>query len=477
MSDAAPPNRSMVTIAAAAPDGDSELVSDMRLVPVDGGAAIALGDRAVIGTSELATVRIDDRTVSRLHCEIAVVGGRPRIRDLSSSNGTLVGDVEVIEAMLADGAVIRIGSRSFRFEVGTESHRRPLTRAQSFGKLCGRSLAMRRVFTQLEQAAATDSTVLLIAETGTGKEVAADAIQQASLRRDRPFIVVDCGAAPSELLESELFGHEKGAFTSAHTTRVGAFEAADGGTIFLDEIGELPIDLQPKLLRVLSKREIKRIGRNDYRPVDVRVIAATNRNLLDEVDRKNFRADLYYRLAVVEAHLPPLRERLEDLDLLVGAFCDELGVSGELRGRLTSRAVIRQLARHGWPGNVRELRNFVERSVVTGTMADLHPGLGNAPAPPPPPAESPAPPAESPAAPAELADALAALDPAVRLKDARDRWNAAFEKRYLVNLLDAHQGNVRAAAAAAGIDRVYLYRLLWKHGVRQQGPSEPPASQ
>jgi len=432
-------------------DGTYEVIAEMRLVEVAGDVShpVVIGVRTTIGTSELADVRIDDRTVSRLHCEILVDRGRARIRDLGSRNGTLVDGVEIQDAFLRDGATIKLGSHELRFEVGEGRHRIPLSSNETFGEMRGQSTAMRRVFAQLQQAAVSDSTVLLIGETGTGKEVAADAIREASGRRDGPFVVVDCGATPANLLESELFGHERGAFTSAGAARAGAFEAADKGTIFLDEIGELPLDLQPKLLRVLAKREIKRIGRNDYRPIDVRVIAATNRDLVEEVDRKTFRSDLYYRLAVIEVRLPPLRERLDDLDLLVSALLADMSGSQAVKERIQHRDSIRRMARYSWPGNVRELRNHLERSVVAGALAD--PEDRRAPGP---------------IARAETDDKAPAIDASKPLRAARDEWVSTFERSYLASLLEAHRGNVRAAAATAGIDRVYLYRLLWKHGLR-----------
>src|SRR5262245_26867774 len=186
---------------------------------------------------------------------------------------------------------------------------------------------MHALFSLLRKAAATDSTVLIEGETGTGKEVTAQAIHDASDRRDGPFIVVDCGAIPGQLLESELFGYQKGAFTGAVSSRGGAFEAADGGSIFLDEIGELDVDLQPKLLRAIESRTVKRVGTTHYTAVDVRVLAATNRKLTDEVKARRFRSDLYYRLAVVHVKIPPLRERPEDIPLLMNAILTQLGIT------------------------------------------------------------------------------------------------------------------------------------------------------
>ena len=245
----------------------------------------------------------------------------------------------------------------------------------SFGKLVGDSPAMHALFSVLRKAAATDSTVLIEGETGTGKEVTAQAIHDASDRRDGPFIVVDCGAIPGQLLESELFGYQKGAFTGAFNSRAGAFEAANGGSIFLDEIGELDLDLQPKLLRVLESRTVKRVGTTHYAPVDVRVLAATNRNLNAEVKAKRFRSDLYYRLAVVHVKIPPLRDRAEDIPLLVKTILAQLGVTGSpLQEVVAEPELANSLAHCSWPGNVRQLRNYLEQRVALGSS--VPPPLG-----------------------------------------------------------------------------------------------------
>jgi DNA-binding NtrC family response regulator len=259
---------------------------------------------------------------------------------------------------------------------------------------------------------------------------------------------------PAHLLESELFGHERGAFTGAVRAREGAFQAASGGTIFLDEIGELPRDLQPKLLRALSRRAVKPVGTEAYVEVDVRVIAATNRDLRREVDADRFRGDLYYRLAVVEVRLPPLRERLGDLPLLVEAMLRESRASPAETSRLRSAAVLDRLARQSWPGNLRELRNALDRALAMGPwepdaetapelIPELIPELG-------PDAEP---------------DAAPAVDLSRPFKQARDEWTARFERAYLAALLEHHAGSIRPAARAAGIDRVHLYRLLARHGL------------
>jgi DNA-binding NtrC family response regulator len=400
------------------------------------------GDRTIIGTHESAELILRDPTVSRFHCEILAQDRSVLIRDLGSRNGVHVNDLRVREAYLRSGVTITVGQTRILFEIGAESLPMPISDRERFGLLVGRSLAARRMFALLERAAQSGATVLLQGETGTGKEAAAESIHGESERRGRPFVVVDCASIPPDLVESELFGHERGAFTGAVSAREGAFEAADGGTIFLDEIGELGADLQPKLLRVLERREIKRVGSTRYLPVNVRVIAATNRDLRAEVNSRRFRSDLYYRLAVIEITMPPLRERVEDLHLLVEHLLKLSGLVDRPEAELVRRPhILSAMAKHPWPGNVRELRNYVERCVA---LAQYPPLRGDA----------------APAAGAPV------VDIGQPLRKARDEWLAAFEREYLTQILARHEGNVRLAAEAAGIDRIYFYRLLWKHGLK-----------
>ncbi len=314
--------------------------------------------------------------------------------------------------------------------------------ATQLGPLVGASPAMRVAFAALARAARTDATVLIEGETGTGKEGAAEALHVASPRRDGPLVVVDCGALPANLLESELFGHEKGAFTGATARRIGAFEEARGGTIFLDEIGELPLDLQPKLLRVLERKDIRRLGSNARAPVDVRIVAATNRDLRTAVNAGRFRSDLYFRLAVVKVQLPPLRKRADDIPLLVERLLTRIGASPELVAALCTPAFLGRLKGFAWPGNVRELRNYLERCVVFQRELPLGDDV-------------------------EAVDSSRArtVDRGV-YADARRRALDAFEKRYLEQLLVAHGGRVDGMAAEAGLHRVSLYRLLRRHGLK-----------
>ena len=406
--------------------------------PDAGREVTSSGTSVTIGSDTTAGLSLGDGAVSRFHCEVAIDGGQVHVRDLASRNGTTVVGVQVVDAVLHAGAIVGVGRDRIRFEVGPDHVRIPISPEARFGKMVGSAMAMRAAFALLERAAASDATVLLTGETGTGKEAAAESLHLASVRRDGPFIVIDCGSIPPNLLEAELFGHAKGAFTGATAERAGAFEAASGGTVFLDEIGELASDLQPKLLRVLERREVKRLGSNNYLPVDVRVIAATHRDLRAEINAKTFRSDLYYRLAVVELRLPPLRERLDDLPQIVAHL---LGAApAARRAELTTPAFLAHLAAHRWPGNVRELRNYLDRCLALGV--DLAP------------------------APMATDGAAAQLDASQPLREAREEATRRFERADLEDLLRRNGDNLAAAARAAAVDRAYLYRLLWKHGLK-----------
>ncbi|MCC6997626.1 MAG: sigma 54-interacting transcriptional regulator [Deltaproteobacteria bacterium] len=400
-------------------------------------------ERCSIGSASNNDVVIEDPTLSRYHCELRVDARGARVRDLGSRNGTFVDGTRVLEAFLKGGSLLRMGRPQLRFDLAADTHRPRLSAATRFGALVGTSVPMRAAFALLERAAGSDATVLLEGETGTGKGAAAEAIHHNGARAAAPFLVVDCAALPAPLLESELFGHERGAFTGADTRRVGAFEEADGGTIFLDEIGELPAELQPKLLRVLESREIRRLGQNAYRTVDVRVIAATHRDLRAEVNAGRFRADLYFRLAVLRVTMPALRQRPEDLPAIAEQILTGFGARHPRARELLTPELTARLAHAAWPGNVRELRNYLERCVVL---------------------EEPLPLDGAPASPGAAA-ATPQVDAAQPYADARDGAIEAFERAYVEALLRLHKGNVSAAARAAGITRVYLYRLLGRHGL------------
>ncbi len=399
------------------------------------------GDSSSIGFHESNDLVIEDPTVSRFHCEIRVDGAGARLRDLESYNGTLLDGVTVFDALLRDGSLIKLGRVTLRFELSAEQNRLPLSERTRFGGLVGRSVAMRSSFALLERAAATDFTVLIEGETGTGKGEAAEALHAASRRAKKELVVVDCGAIPANLLESELFGHEKGAFTGAAERRVGAFEEASGGTIFLDEIGELPLDLQPKLLRVLENREIRRVGSNRHQPVDVRVVAATNRDLRAEVNAGRFRPDLYFRMVVVRIPLPSLRQRPEDLPLIVEEILARMKLTAEEAAPLRTPERLAGLQGAAWPGNVRELRNHLERCLVYREPLPLEPA-------PPEPSGS------------------FAVDGHLSYAEARERALAEFERLYMEALLREHHGSVSQAAETAQVTRVHLYRLMRRHGIK-----------
>ena len=360
------------------PEGTAWLIVE---VPGRAGRPVEIGaDPVLIGSDEGCKVVIDDPHVSRRHAEITRTPAGIVLRDLGSRNGTLVGRIAVKEVVLSSGTEIKIGKTILRFEMGGEAGRlgrlahdpvrdEELAGApSSFGKAIGSSAAMRRLFALLARLAPTELTVTLIGETGTGKDVLAHALHAASARATQPFVVFDCGAVAPTLIESELFGHERGAFTGAVAARQGAFERAHGGTLFLDEIGELSVDLQPKLLRALEQRKIRRVGGAHDVPFDLRVIAATNRDLETEVARGLFRQDLFFRLSAAVLRVPPLRERSEDLPGLVERFLTEGG-----RPLAVAPETLEVLAAYEWPGNVRELKNVIAAAGALATGPSLEP--------------------------------------------------------------------------------------------------------
>ena len=421
------------------------------------------GDLFRIGKSKENQLVLNDETVSRAHCEIVRERRGYLLRDLGSTNGTLLDGAEIKEAWLKPGAVITVGKVELKVRPYSERIEILPSDSTTYGEAVGRSVAMRSVFGLLERLGPTDATVLIGGETGTGKDVLARAIHGSSPRGKGPFIVVDCGAVVGSLIESELFGHEKGAFTGASASRQGAFELAHKGTLFLDEIGELPLDLQPKLLRVLETRKFRRVGGNQNRSVDIRIIAATKRNLKMEVERGKFREDLYFRLCVVPIDLPPLRERREDIAALVETLLERIAESdpsGTTPTKVGQRT-LDALAAHDWPGNVRELRNVLERAAylsrATGqdeVSLGMLPFAGSAPAP-------------------EASDPADALSPEFErgksYRDTKAEWEALFERRYVTWLLEQSEGNISAAARAADMDRKYLHKLVRKHGLHPKG--------
>src|SRR5262249_35246259 len=321
-------------------------------------------------------LRIADREVSRLHAELEPTDRGTWVRDLGSRNGTFVEKLLVTAALVPDGARIRLGGTELVLRYPTAPAPVELWPEERFGGIIGASTAMRELFAQMARVARSDAPALILGETGTGKELAARAIHDASARAEGPFVIVDCAALASTLIEGELFGHARGAFTGAVGARAGSFEAANGGTIFLDEIGELSPAMQPKLLRVLESQTVKRLGESEHRRIDVRLVAATHRDLRRMVNAGAFREDLYFRIAVLPLVLPPLRARQPAIPLLFRHF---------LGGRQPVEPVSeRELEQMPWLGNVRELRNFAERACAVGAKGafDGHAAPGAAPGAP-----------------------------------------------------------------------------------------------
>ncbi len=428
-----------------------------ELVEVKSGKRHRFDSAAVrIGAGAGNDVVIDRPTVSSVHAEFSLSPQGFRLRDLGSTNGTVVAGVRVLDCIVGDGARIVLGGDvELELHVSKDKVSQPLSAETEMYGAVGASPAMRAVFSRIERVGKTDATVLIHGETGTGKEVTAWAIYEASKRKDKPFVVVDCASIARTLIESELFGHEKGAFTGADKRRIGAFERANGGTLFLDELGELELELQPKLLRVLERREVQRLGGDKPMPIDVRIIAATNRDLRSMVARREFREDLYYRLAVVTLELTPLRERREDIPVLVDHFLKDLGLD---RAALPEGALDRFLE-HSWPGNARELKNAVERAVVLGEAKPL----GSVSQPSSAPVTSSAPTTSASSGDGEVGSFV--VQPDVPYKDQKASVIADFEERYVRTLMRIHQGNVSAAARVAGIDRMSLHKIIERYGL------------
>jgi transcriptional regulator with GAF, ATPase, and Fis domain len=338
------------------------------------GKAKLIGKKLTIGKAEENDLVHDDPLVSRMHCEIERLKEGLVVRDLGSTNGTRLDGVRIREALAKPGAVVGVGSVDITLRPSAIPVEALPSKQDHFGEAFAESLAMRSIFGVLEFIAPSDATVLLCGETGTGKDVLARSIAARSRRNTGPFIVVDCGAMRWSLAESELFGHERGAFTGADAARKGAFESADRGTIFIDEIGELPLDVQPKLLRVIETRSFQRVGSGKVQTTDVRVIAATKRDLEAEVAAGRFREDLYFRLAVVPLQIPPLRDRKDDVPILAKRLLAALAPTRNVE--LTDAAYALLLAHH-WPGNVRELRNVLERAILLSRADTIDaPALG-----------------------------------------------------------------------------------------------------
>jgi DNA-binding NtrC family response regulator len=411
---------------------------------VDGGAAIP----ALIGTSAACVVQLRDPEVSRRHASAEVHDGRLRLKDLGSVNGTYVNGIRVVEALLAGGEDVELGSSAIRVEVFAEPKAHAISTETGFGGVVGASLAMRRLYPFCHRLAQSDVPLVIEGETGTGKEVLAEAIHALSPRGQKgPFAVFDCAAAPPTLIESALFGYEKGAFTGAAFARPGVFEEADGGTLLIDEIGDLDTGLQSRLLRAIQKSETRRLGGSKWIRVNVRVIAATRRDLDKEVQEGRFRDDLFFRLAVARIVLPPLRDRKEDIETLARHFW---GLSGGAPQSFPAH-VLARFASHPWPGNVRELQNTVARLVALGELAEssslflqqlAHVAPGSGPAP------------EADAGGGDFIRGV--VGQSLTLAEAREQVVREFERQYVAHLLEQHGGDPSKAAAASGIGERYL---------------------
>jgi transcriptional regulator with GAF, ATPase, and Fis domain len=426
-------------------------------------------ERTTIGRSVICDLVLSDKAVSTTHVELVAKEKGFLLRDLGSTNGTFVGDLRIQEVWVKPGTVVKLGTSQLRFEPVSGSVDIEISKSERFFEIVGRSVRMREIFATLEKVAPTELTVLIRGETGTGKELVARAIHRASRRKEAPMVVQDCSAIPKDLIESTLFGHERGAFTGATDRHRGSFEQADNGTIFLDELGELDLAMQPKLLRVLENREIKRVGGDRQIPVNVRVVAATNRDLRARVNEGQFREDLFYRLSVVSIELPPLRQRPEDIPLLAQYFLDDVAerrFPGENKKFTVTPEAMARLASHPWPGNIRELKNTIERAAALADeteigVADVLPGAAQ---------KVPSVIVSGGQHPSEWASQF--VEEALPFKDAKQRLLDVFEAAYLKALLDKHEGNVTRSAQAAGLTRYHLRELAKKYGVRDVSGDE-----
>lgn len=399
---------------------------------------------ARVGSGKDADLILNDPTVSRHHLTLRIEGDAIRVTDNQSRNGTQLDGVRILDAFARPDAVLVIGSTNLRLRMLDTSIEVPLSTKERFGNMLGRSVPMRRMFGLLERIAPSNMSVLVEGETGTGKELVAEGLHLQSPRMEKPFVVFDCSAVSQNLIESELFGHKKGAFTDARQDRAGRFEEAEGGTLFLDEIGELPLELQPKLLRVLERREVRRIGDDKVRQVNVRIVAATNRSLSIEVERGRFREDLYHRLAEVVVQVPALRYRPEDIPVLARHLEAKVREMHPAVPALPDD-VLQQWREMSFPGNVRELRNRVRLALLLGperpTFVEAE----------------------------EPSKASGELD--VRLDEPLfegfERLKEAYEKTYFQKALEKTGGNVTHTAELAGVGRRYVQRAMERYGLRE----------
>ncbi len=410
---------------------------------VDLGLALTDGTGALtVGNADGNTLRLTDPSVSRFHVELSRKGDRILVRDLGSTNGTQVNGLMLTEAAVPPGTVLQLGHTQLEVS-GGKNGSVELAEHDTLGPLKGQAPVMRALLARIDTAARSESAVLLNGESGTGKELIARALHERGPRAKKPFVTVDCGSLSPGLVTSELFGHERGAFTGADRRHIGAFERANGGTVFLDEIGELPPSLQATLLGVLERRRFRRVGSQEELSVDVRVVSATHRDLRAAVNTNQFRLDLFFRLAVVKLDVPPLRARLDDLELLITHFIREAGSEATI-AQLFPPDVLSTMRAHQWPGNVRELRNLVEATLAMGEPPLL----------------------EAQGAPAGTAPLFPG--PERTYKEARTDVLNRFELDYLTKLLALTKGNVSAASRHAKMDRSHLIELLQRHHLRDE---------
>ena len=405
-----------------------------------------LGKVTLIGREAWCDLVLDQAEVSASHCEVRLEPGVVRIRDRRSTNGTWLGGHRVVEAFVVDGNRFRVGRSTIAVRCGAAVRLVDVSPVDITGTVLGRSEPMLEVLDLLARVAARKVPVLITGETGTGKTCVARAIHQASRRGN--FVKVNCGALPEGLIESELFGHERGAFTGAESRRIGLFEAAAGGTILLDEIAEIPIHLQPRLLTVLEEGTVRRVGSSETTEVDFRLIAATNRDLERAVESGDFREDLYYRLNVVRVELPPLRKRIGDVTLLAEYLLARAATEASSPMRRLGPDAKEVLLRHDWPGNVRELDNAIRRAVALAegevlTADDLV--LGRL---------------IKRGGPTEF-------DTSLPFHDYKQAVLDHYERAYIEELLTATHQNVSEAARRSGVSRQHLFTLLKKHGLRE----------
>jgi DNA-binding NtrC family response regulator len=417
---------------SAGPDQTKELISDKERIRIGAHSSNDL-------------VLAEDRTASRHHFEIQYTERGYLLVDLNSTNGTFLDGRRIERAYLSPGSQMRAGSSTLTFSPIDEEVTVEPDRDGQLGGMVGQSVKMRQIFGLIKKIAPMDVSVVIQGETGTGKELVARAIHENSSRKKGPMVVLDCGAIPPNLIESELFGHEKGAFTGAVNSRPGAFERANGGTIFLDELGELRLDLQPKLLRVLENREVRRVGGNEVLEVDVRLIAATNRDLVKEIQAGNFREDLYFRLSVIGIQLPPLRQRRDDIPHILRKELADPEIVSKHGRKHFSAAALAVLMAYPWPGNIRELMNVLSH-VLTFTDGDEI-EVSHLPA----------------RVQGQQKEQPLPFNEHLSFKDAKEQLLENFEREYITQVLRRCDGNISRAARESGLHRKSIERLVKKY--------------